>query len=207
MGSASWLARARDRWPIVSARGALDLRCDLGGRASRAFGASDTGGDDHRRGVDPARDRAALDRGFLPASIATAGPAEPIVPIPLTAALDRKAVALGERLFHDARLSGDNTRSCATCHPTERGLTRLQREALVLATERGEVSRAAFIARYGISRWACRRGLAGLVTAGLLRKVGARRATRYMPTAVGRGALLEPSTRIARTGSQFQDIC
>jgi cytochrome c peroxidase len=33
---------------------------------------------------------------------------------------DARAVALGERLFHDARLSGDGEMSCATCHPPER---------------------------------------------------------------------------------------
>src|SRR5262249_10191928 len=30
-------------------------------------------------------------------------------------------VALGERLFHDVRLSHDNTHACTTCHPLERG--------------------------------------------------------------------------------------
>ena len=29
---------------------------------------------------------------------------------------DPKRLALGERLFRDRRLSGDNTRSCSTCH-------------------------------------------------------------------------------------------
>jgi cytochrome c peroxidase len=45
----------------------------------------------------------------------------PIVPIPLALALDPARVALGERLFHDVRLSHDKTRACATCHPLERG--------------------------------------------------------------------------------------
>jgi cytochrome c peroxidase len=47
--------------------------------------------------------------------------AEPISPVPLELALDPKRVALGERLFYDARLSGDNTRSCAACHPLDKG--------------------------------------------------------------------------------------
>ena len=46
---------------------------------------------------------------------------EPITPIPLTLALDPLRVALGERLFHDVRLSHDNTRACTTCHPLQRG--------------------------------------------------------------------------------------
>jgi cytochrome c peroxidase len=46
---------------------------------------------------------------------------QPLVPIPLHPALDAKRVALGARLFHEVRLSHDNTRSCTTCHPLERG--------------------------------------------------------------------------------------
>lgn len=46
---------------------------------------------------------------------------EPIRPIPQTIKLDAKKVALGDKLFHDKRLSKDNTISCASCHPLERG--------------------------------------------------------------------------------------
>jgi len=46
---------------------------------------------------------------------------EPIVPIPESSAGDPKRSALGERLFQDVRLSGDQGRSCATCHPLEHG--------------------------------------------------------------------------------------
>jgi cytochrome c peroxidase len=41
---------------------------------------------------------------------------EPIVPVPTVPPMDPKKVALGERLFLDPQLSGDNTRSCDTCH-------------------------------------------------------------------------------------------
>ena len=41
---------------------------------------------------------------------------EPIRPIDLSLAVDAKKVALGESLFHDTRLSVDNTISCASCH-------------------------------------------------------------------------------------------
>jgi cytochrome c peroxidase len=44
-----------------------------------------------------------------------------MTPVPLSLVLDPKRVALGERLFHDVRLSHDNTRSCTTCHPLEGG--------------------------------------------------------------------------------------
>jgi cytochrome c peroxidase len=43
---------------------------------------------------------------------------EPITPIPSPPAQDPRQVALGDRLFHDPRLSHDNTRSCNSCHDT-----------------------------------------------------------------------------------------
>ena len=46
---------------------------------------------------------------------------EPLAPVPLRVELDADAVALGERLFHDARLSGRNDRACATCHQLSAG--------------------------------------------------------------------------------------
>ncbi len=45
--------------------------------------------------------------------------AEPITPIPAPpslSAVDQRRVALGAALFADSRLSGDGTRSCASCH-------------------------------------------------------------------------------------------
>ncbi len=41
---------------------------------------------------------------------------EPIQPIRMPDHIDRKKVKLGDHLFHDVRLSVDNTISCATCH-------------------------------------------------------------------------------------------
>jgi cytochrome c peroxidase len=43
---------------------------------------------------------------------------EPITPIPLPPVQDPRQVALGDRLFHDPRLSHDNTHSCNSCHDT-----------------------------------------------------------------------------------------
>jgi cytochrome c peroxidase len=40
----------------------------------------------------------------------------PFQPIPLYIDLDSSKVALGERLFHEVRLSHDNTMSCSYCH-------------------------------------------------------------------------------------------
>src|ERR1700722_14778314 len=41
---------------------------------------------------------------------------EPITPIPLPPVQDPRQVALGDRLSHHPRLSGDNSRSCNSCH-------------------------------------------------------------------------------------------
>ncbi len=46
-----------------------------------------------------------------------------IGPLPARKAPDPKAVELGRRLFFDARLSGDASLSCATCHNSEQGFT------------------------------------------------------------------------------------
>lgn len=41
---------------------------------------------------------------------------QPISPIPARLSLDPRKVALGRRLFHETRLSRDNSISCASCH-------------------------------------------------------------------------------------------
>ena len=46
---------------------------------------------------------------------------EPIQPLPRTVEIDPARAALGKRLFHEPRLSGDATISCASCHPIDRG--------------------------------------------------------------------------------------
>ncbi len=47
---------------------------------------------------------------------AASSPEEPITPMPAPPAIDPLKVKLGERLFNDARLSVDNSRSCSSCH-------------------------------------------------------------------------------------------
>lgn len=46
---------------------------------------------------------------------------EPITPLPLTVSLDPDKVRLGERLFHDPRLSHNNIMDCGACHELSRG--------------------------------------------------------------------------------------
>lgn len=45
-------------------------------------------------------------------------------------AAHRAQIALGRKLFHDTRLSGQKTRSCATCHKPKRGFTDGQTTAI-----------------------------------------------------------------------------
>ncbi len=52
---------------------------------------------------------------FLPVERAL----EPVRPIGLTVDVDEAKAALGYALFHDTRLSADNTVSCASCHALE----------------------------------------------------------------------------------------
>jgi len=54
---------------------------------------------------------------------AVAVAAEPIQPIPLKLELDQGKIKLGNKLFHDPRLSSDNSVSCATCHILDKGGT------------------------------------------------------------------------------------
>ncbi len=49
------------------------------------------------------------------------GTPEPLSPILSPVMEDGPQTRLGERLFHDPRLSHDNRQSCATCHPLDRG--------------------------------------------------------------------------------------
>jgi len=48
-------------------------------------------------------------------------PSEPLSPLPLSLKLDARKVALGDRLFHETRLSKDATVACASCHNLKTG--------------------------------------------------------------------------------------
>jgi cytochrome c peroxidase len=62
--------------------------------------------------------------------VAAAQVPEAIAPLPPTIAVDSARASIGERLFHDARLAHDNTRSCATCHPLDQGGAQPRRRAM-----------------------------------------------------------------------------
>ena len=58
----------------------------------------------------------AIDRRSTMRVAARAGPGEPIRPVPADMGTDPEKVALGRALFHDPRLSKDNTTACVSCH-------------------------------------------------------------------------------------------
>jgi cytochrome c peroxidase len=51
----------------------------------------------------------------------TADPVEPVLPLPAAPQLQPERVALGELLFHDRRLSANQTLACVSCHDFKRG--------------------------------------------------------------------------------------
>lgn len=83
------------------------------------------------------------------ATVASARPAhpaaaardrEPIKPIPTTLKLDARKVALGDKLFHDVRLSRDNSISCASCHALDKGGTDRRERSLGLKDAEGPIN-------------------------------------------------------------------
>ena len=84
--------------------------------------------------------------------------AEPVQALPLTVDLHPDKVALGERLFHDRSLSGDNTLNCASCHDLKRGGTDQAKVATGIRGQQGPInSPAVYNAMYNIAQfWAGR---------------------------------------------------
>ncbi|MFW0766651.1 cytochrome-c peroxidase [Trabulsiella odontotermitis] len=58
---------------------------------------------------------------YASADVAAQHRNEPVQPIPRTVPVDDRKVDLGFRLYHDPRLSGDSTISCAHCHALNAG--------------------------------------------------------------------------------------
>lgn len=66
--------------------------------------------------------------------------AEPVQPVILPADLNREKVALGERLYHEKRLSGDDTVSCASCHAMEKGATDQEAVSTGIGGQKGPIN-------------------------------------------------------------------
>ena len=73
-------------------------------------------------------------------SVIPPGSAEQVTPIPRHLDLDQAKVALGRQLFHDPRLSRDNTVSCAFCHDLPRGGNDARPRALGIDGQLGELN-------------------------------------------------------------------
>ena len=71
---------------------------------------------------------------------ATADLSEPIKPIPADVGTDPAKAALGRMLFHDIRLSKDNTISCASCHDLPTGGDDGKVVSLGVAEARGAIN-------------------------------------------------------------------
>lgn len=78
---------------------------------------------------------AVVPRSYLPPATEL-----PITPIPDSLALDRRKVDLGRRLFHDKRLSRDDTVSCASCHDLKSAGTDGRPVAMGVASQEGTVN-------------------------------------------------------------------
>ena len=60
-------------------------------------------------------------RHFAPAGLPREVASRPVHPLPSKVDVDQRKVVLGQKLYHDNRLSGDDTLSCASCHDLAKG--------------------------------------------------------------------------------------
>lgn len=65
---------------------------------------------------------------------------EPITPLPMSIELDARKVALGQQLFHDAQLSGDNSISCSSCHSLDTGGTDRLVHSVGMGAQNGSIN-------------------------------------------------------------------
>jgi len=79
---------------------------------------------------------------------------EPVQPLPLTADLNSEKVALGDKLFHDNRLSGDNSLSCASCHGLSKGGTDQAKVSTGIRGQQGPInSPTVYNAMYNLAQF------------------------------------------------------
>ena len=79
---------------------------------------------------------------------------EPVEALPLKADLDLDKVALGDKLFNDRLLSGDNTLNCAFCHDLARGGTDQAKVATGIRGQQGLINApTVYDAMYNIAQF------------------------------------------------------
>lgn len=74
-----------------------------------------------------------------PATTSAAAAPPPVEPLP-EVQTDPRKVALGRRLFHDVRLSGDETISCASCHSLDHGGAEPRRTSIGIRGQVGPIN-------------------------------------------------------------------
>ena len=67
-------------------------------------------------------------------------PPPPIEPLPEQATFDMEKAILGRRLYHDTRLSGDGTLSCASCHDVASGGAEPRRVSTGIHGQQGPIN-------------------------------------------------------------------
>lgn len=96
------------------------------------------------------------ERAKFPAHSQTANnlKGEPIQPLPLQVDVNPEKVALGQKLFHDTNLSGDNTVSCASCHDLTKGGTDQSKVATGIRGQQGGInSPTVYDAMYNVAQF------------------------------------------------------
>ena len=79
---------------------------------------------------------------------------EPVEPLPLKVDLNAQKVSLGNQLFHDTLLSGDNTLSCASCHNLTKGGTDQAKVATGIKGQQGPInSPTVYNAMYNLAQF------------------------------------------------------
>lgn len=79
---------------------------------------------------------------------------EPIQPLPLQVDVNPEKVALGQKLFHDTNLSGDNTVSCASCHDLTKGGTDQSKVSTGIRGQQGGInSPTVYNASYNVAQF------------------------------------------------------
>ena len=79
---------------------------------------------------------------------------EPVQPLPVMAQLDPAKVALGDKLFHERLLSGDDSLNCASCHDLTRGGTDQAKVATGIRGQLGPInSPTVYDAMYNLAQF------------------------------------------------------
>lgn len=77
---------------------------------------------------------------FAPTGLSPEVASAVVHPLPESLPVNPAKVALGKKLYHDKRLSGDNTLSCATCHDLKKGGTDQEKVSTGIRGQKGGIN-------------------------------------------------------------------